>query len=355
MAGRLPTADVPRAQLGQGLALALAGGREHERGLGPVLAGLLGDLGQVGDVKPLAVEHQIVERPPGRAGHVIGEVDLGFGRGLGLQFHHDLDERDLLGLAALLGRGQARLGGGELPLGGALAGGDLAPFRERARSGRGQVAGHARQLVVAGPAGADRPREGGGSGLRQVAEEAEPGLLGGILVDELLHRVAPALDLGPQPRGLLAQRLGADPAAHLDVEQGEVAAAGGDADAGGVDRGRKIPDDDRSRPGRQLGHAGAQYPRAVPEHGHAGDRRVHRLVSRPRPCGRRCCGGLGHDWVSPLTGRLLVITLSCQGLEPGGAKVRHLAVRPWRLPPSGRTRRSRSRPRGRCCRGRRPG
>ena len=127
---------------------------------------------------------------------MIGQLDLGLGGRRRLKEHRDLDEHDRLG--GLLGAGEARHRGVELPLRDALAGGDLAPSAERGRGGRGQVAGHARQLVVAGPPAAHRPGERGRRRFGQVAEEAEPGLFGLVGVVELLDRVAAALDFRPQ-------------------------------------------------------------------------------------------------------------------------------------------------------------
>ena len=340
---------------GRRLALALAGGREHQRDLGPVLAGLLGDLGQVGDVKPLAVEHQVVQRPPGRAGHVIGELDLGFGCGLAPQgpprprrtrpaWSAACSAAVRRASAAASSRCAARLRAAisRLPA-------------ERGRSGRGQVAGHARQLVVAGPPGADRPGERGGGRLRQVAEEAEPGLLGRVGVVELLHRVAPALDVGPQLRGLTraaARRRPGGCTSTLSRARSCPRAATRTLD--GSRAVREVGDGHRVPGPAALRSRRCGYPRAVREDGHAGDRRVHRLVSRPPPA-----AGVRRGSVMTGSPRSRVGWLSSlfhvRALEPGGTKVRHLAVRPWRLPPAGRTRRSRSRPRGRCCRGRRPG
>ena len=175
-ARRLRAADVPGAQLGQRLAQPLPRGRQDQRHLGPVLAGLLGDLREVGDLELFAVKHQVVQRPPGGDLDVVGQLDLRLGG------RRRLEERQTSANTVRARRRTARRAArrssaaASSRCGDALAGGDLAPPAERGGGGRGQVAGHPRQLVVAGPPGAQRPGERGRGGLGQVAEEAEPGL-----------------------------------------------------------------------------------------------------------------------------------------------------------------------------------
>ncbi len=72
---------------------------------------------------------------------------------------------------------------------------------------------------MAGPAEAHRPGQRRGRRPGQVAEEIEPRLLGRVLVVERLDGVAAPLDLGPQPRDLLPQRIGGVAVPDLDVQQ----------------------------------------------------------------------------------------------------------------------------------------
>ena len=60
--------DVPGIQLGQALMPAAPRGGQDQLHRGPVLPRLLGHLGQVADHQLLAVQRQVVERPPGGAG-----------------------------------------------------------------------------------------------------------------------------------------------------------------------------------------------------------------------------------------------------------------------------------------------
>ena len=92
------------------------------------------------------------------------------------------------------------------------------------------MAGHPRQLVVAGPPDAQRPGERGRRRLGQVAEEAEPGPFRLVGVVEFLDRVAAPLDVRPQLGERLAPRLRGDAALHFDVEQGQAMAPRGDPD-----------------------------------------------------------------------------------------------------------------------------
>ena len=181
-------------------------------------------------------------------------------------------------------RGQALLGGFEFALGGAPAGSYVTAAAERAAGVGGQVTGHPGQVVVIGAAEAHRPGQGRGGRFGQVAEEAQPGLFGGVLVVEFLDQVTAALDLGAQPRGFLAQRVGAVAAVDLDVQQGQARPAGRDPDRGGIQAGRQASDDHRPQPRFDVHRAGALDAGAVPEYGHGHDRRVqagafrHRLI-----------------------------------------------------------------------------
>ena len=175
---------------------------------------------------------------------------------------------------------QALLGGFELAAGGAAAGVDFAAAAERGRGVGGQVAGHPGQVVLAGAAEAHRPRQRRGGRLGQVAEEGQPSLLGRVLVVELLDLVAAPVDVRTQLRGLSAQRIGPVTAVHLDVQQGQAVAAGGDADRGRVHAAGQPADHDRPQSGCHAGQAAALDPGAVPEDGHRYDRRVNAGILR---------------------------------------------------------------------------
>ena len=249
---------------------------------GPVLPGLLGHLGQVADHQLLAVQRQVVERPPGRPGHVVGEVHLGLDP-LGPRVPGLEDRRHLgvgRGLADLLLRlGQAALGGFELPAGVAAARRDVAAAAERVPGVGGQVTGHLGQVVVPGPAEAHRPGQRHGGCPGQVPEKVELGLHGGVLVVERLDGVAALFGFRAQPRSLFAQRIGAVAAVDLDVQQGQAGPAGGDPDRRRIHAGRQAADH-HCLP--SLGHvhrAAALHAGAVPEDGHRRNRRVkHRRV-----------------------------------------------------------------------------
>ncbi len=276
-ARRLRAADVPGGQLGQRLALPLPRGRQDQRDLGPVLAGPLGDLREVGDLELFAVEHQVVQRPPGGELDVVGQLDLRLGGRGRLEEDADLGEHGRRG--RLLGAGEALHRRVELALRDALARGDLAPPGERGGGGRRQVAGHARELLVAGPPRAQRPGERGRRRLGQVAEEAEPGAFRLVGVVEFLDRVAAPLDVRPQLGERLPPRLRGDAALHLDVEQRQVVPPGRDPDGRRVRGVRKAGDHQGMNPLLNRRHPGPRYPRAVREDGNAGDRRIRVLLA----------------------------------------------------------------------------
>ena len=150
--GRRGLPDVPGIQLGQALMPAAPRGGQDQLHGRPVLPGLLGHLGQVADRQLLTVQRQVVERPPGSAGHVVRELHLGLdplGRGVGLE------DRGHLGVSRgqagqLLRLLQAPLGGLELEARGAAPRRDVAAPAERVRGVGGQVTGHLGQVVVAG-------------------------------------------------------------------------------------------------------------------------------------------------------------------------------------------------------------
>src|SRR5437588_292332 len=63
----LEASDVPRMQLGQGLVQPAPRGGQGQLDGRPVLSGLLRDLGQVADGQLLAIQRQVIQRPPGSA------------------------------------------------------------------------------------------------------------------------------------------------------------------------------------------------------------------------------------------------------------------------------------------------
>ena len=240
---------------------------------GPVLPGLLGHLGQVADRQLLAVQRQVVQRPPGSAGDVVGQFHRGLRRGAGLQDRGHVGVSG--GLAGpLLGFLQAPLGGFELAAGVAAPHRDVAAPAERVRGVGGQVTGHLGQVVVAGPAEAHRPGQRRGGRPGQVAKEIELCLHGGVLVVEGPHGVAAPFGLGPQPRGLLPERIGAVAAVNLDVQQGQAGPAGRDPDRRRIHAGRQAADHHRLPSLRHAHRAAALHAGAVPEDGHRRDRRV---------------------------------------------------------------------------------
>ena len=240
---------------------------------GPVLPGLLGHLGQVADRQLLAVQRQVVQRPPGSAGHVVGQLHRSLGRGAGLQDRGHVGVGG--GLAGpLLRLLQAPLGGLELAAGVAAPRRDVAAPAERVRGVGGQVTGHLGQVVVAGPAEAHRPGQRRGGRPGQVAQEVQPRLHGGVLVVERPDGVAAPFGLGPQPRGLLPERVGAVAAVDLDVQQGQAGSAGRDPDRRRIHAGRQAADHHRLPSLRHAHRAAALHAGAVPEDGHRRDRRV---------------------------------------------------------------------------------
>ena len=256
------------------------GGQDQLR-RGPVLPGLLGHLGQVAHHQLLAVQRQVVQRPPGSAGHVVGQFHRGLGRGVGLQDRgHVGVGRGLAG--PLLGFLQAPLGGLELAAGVAAPRRDVAAPGERVRGVGRQVTGHLGQVVVAGPAEAHRPRHRRGGRPGQVAQEVQPRLHGGVLVVERPDGVAAPLGLGPQPRGLLPERVGAVAAVNLDVQQGQAGSARRDPDRRRIHAGRQAADHHRLPSRRHAHRAAALQAGAVPEDGHRRDRRVERPRVRHR-------------------------------------------------------------------------
>jgi hypothetical protein len=180
----------------------------------------------------------------------------------------------------LLGPCQPLLGGVELAAGDPHPGRDLPAPGQPALGPVRQVPGHPGQLPVLGPARADRARERGGRRLRQVAEEGQPSLLRRVLVLQLPDQVPQPLHIGAQPRGVLADRVGPEPAAHLDLEQRRPGPAHRDANRRRVRRRRQRPDLHAPEARGHLRRPGAHDPRPVPEDGHPGDRRVY-------PAGRR--------------------------------------------------------------------
>lgn len=130
---RLGATDVPGIQLWQGLLRSAPRCGQHQLDGGPVLPGLLRDLGKIGNGKPLALKCQVIQRPPGSVGHVIGELHLGAGSGAGLNGRGHLGKRDRMA-CPVFRVGQALLGSFEFPVGGAPARTDFAAAPKRARS-----------------------------------------------------------------------------------------------------------------------------------------------------------------------------------------------------------------------------
>jgi hypothetical protein len=172
-----------------------------------------------------------------------------------------------------LGIRQPLLGGVKLSAGGPQPGGDLPAAGQGALGSLRQVPGHARQFRVVGAAGADRARERGGRRLRQVAEEAQSGLLRRVLVLQFLDRVPQSLQVGSQPRGVLAYRVGPEPAVHLDLKQRHPGSAHRDADRGLVRARRQRSDLDAPEARGHVHLPRARHPRAVPEDSHSNDGR----------------------------------------------------------------------------------
>ena len=241
--GRRDLPDVPGIQLGQTLVLAAPRGGQDQLHRGPVLPGLLGDLGQVADRQLLAVQRQVVERPPGSAGYVVRKVHLSLGPlGLGAR----LEDRGHVGVGRglagpLLRLVQAPFGGLELPARGAAPCGDVAAPAECVAGVGGQVTRHLGQVVVAGPAEAHRPGQRRGGRPGQVTQEVEPRLHGGVLVVEGADGVAAPFGFGAQPRGLVPERVGAVAVVNLDGQQGQAGPACRHPDRRRIHAGRRPP------------------------------------------------------------------------------------------------------------------
>ena len=124
-----------------------------------------------------------------------------------------------------------------------------------------------------------------------MAKEIELCLHGGVLVVEGPHGVAAPFGLGPQPHGLVPERIGAVAAVNLDGQQGQAGPARRDPDRRRIHDGRQAADHHRLPSLRHAHRAAALHAGAVPEDGHRRDRRLeHRRVER------RCfkLGALSH-------------------------------------------------------------
>jgi hypothetical protein len=220
---------------------------------------------------------------------VVGQFHRSLGCGVSLQ---DRGHVRIGGRLAgpLLGFLQAPLSGLELAAGVAAPRRDVAAPAERVRSVGGQVTGHLGQVVVAGPAEAHRPGQRGGGRPGQVAQEVQPRLHGGVLVAERPDGVAEPFGLGPQPRGLLPERIGAVAAVNLDVQQGQAGPAGRDPDRRRIHAGRQAADHHRLPSLRHAHRAAALHAGAVPEDGHRRDRRSE------CPCVRHRSGSPSLPW-----------------------------------------------------------
>jgi hypothetical protein len=91
------------------------------------------------------------------------------------------------------------------------------------------MAGHPGEVVLVGAAETQRPRKCRSGRLGQVAQKAQTRLFGGVLIVKRLDGVAPPFDLRTQPRGFPAQGIGAVATVYLDVQQGKIPPARGDA------------------------------------------------------------------------------------------------------------------------------
>ena len=215
---------------------------------------------------------------------MVGQLDLGRGRGAGLE------DRGHFGVGGGLPGPplrlvQAPLGGFEFPAGDPATRPDVAAPAERVRRVGGQVPGHPAQLVVPGPAEAHRAGQRRGGRPGQVAKEVQVRLHGGVLVVERPDRVAAPFGLPAQPRDLLPQRIGAVAAVDLDVQQGQPRPARPDPDRRRIQAGRQAAYHHRL-PSRHHAHrAAALHAGAVPEDGHPRDRRIktHTLSHRFLP------------------------------------------------------------------------
>ena len=234
--------------------------RHNQLDGGPVLSGLLCDLGKIGDGQPLAGERQVIQRSPVSAGHVIGKLHLGADSGPGLKGRGHLNERDRMAGSFFCGA-QALLRSIELPVGGSSACTDFAATPECARGVSGQMTGHLGEVIVVGAAEAHRPGKCGGCGLGQVIQEAQTRLFGGVLVVKRLNGVAASVDLRTQLRGFVAERVGTIAAVHLDVQQDQIPPMGRDANRGRIHRCGQVADHYGPQPGLHAHRAAALHAR----------------------------------------------------------------------------------------------
>ena len=218
---------------------------------------------------------------------MIGKLQLGAGSGAGLEGGGHFGKRDSIANPFFC-LGEPLLGGFEFAAGGAPALADVAAAAERARRVSGQMTGHLGEVVVAGAAEAQRPRQRRGGRLGQVAQKGQARLFGGVLVVKRLDGVAASVGLRPQPRGLLAQGVGAVAVVYLDVQQGQIPPAGRDANRRRIYARRQVADHYRPQPRLHVHRAAAPHPGAVYEDGHGRDRCVqggalhHRPLLAPR-------------------------------------------------------------------------
>ena len=254
-------------------------GRQDQFDGGPVLSRLLCDLGKIGDGQPLAVERQVIQRSPGSAGHVVGKLHLGADQRCWLQ--GSLTPRRTRQNGRLVFCvGQALLRQHRVP-GGRRAWRALISRRlpDCARGVSGQMTGHLGEVVVAGAAETQRPRQCRGGRLGQVAQKAQTRLFGGVLIVKRLNGVAASFDLRTQLRGFLAERIGAVATVHLNVQQNQIPSMGRDPNRGRIHRCGQVAD--HYGPARLHAHrAAALHARAVLEDGHGRDRCVEASALR---------------------------------------------------------------------------
>ena len=212
---------------------------------------------------------------------MIGKLHLGAGNRAGLKGRGHLGKRHRKA-GPFPRRLQALLGSFEFPAGGAHPRADLTAPAQRACSVAGQVAGHPGKVVMIGPAEAYRPGQRRSGRPGQVAGEVQARLLGGVLVLEGLDGITAFVHVRPQPRGLLAQRIGAVPMVYLDIQQGQARPAGCHANRCRIHAGRKAANHHRLQPWLHAGGAGALHAGTVPEHRHGDDRCVKASVFRHR-------------------------------------------------------------------------
>jgi hypothetical protein len=124
--GRLRAPDVLGIQLGQGLVLPEARGGQDQFDARPVLAGLLRDLGEVADREQFAVEGEVVQRAPGGARDVIGELHLGPGWPARASTMTDTSANPTVRSTCFSACVEAPLGGFELAAGSAPTDADVA-------------------------------------------------------------------------------------------------------------------------------------------------------------------------------------------------------------------------------------